>query len=113
MTEPLPADSEASTAPLGAVSGHRRRRSPDGVTTGLLALSAFLLVLALLGSQLTSARSTPAPRRPVVVRRIYRTTVLEKVLPAGSGPKDGTSVNESSSPAPAEPAATAPVTRVS
>ncbi len=113
MTEPRPADREAPTALAGVGSGNRRRWSPDSVTIGFLALAAFLLVLALLGSQLTSAGSALA-RSPVVVRKIYRTTVLEKVLPTGSGPKDGTSVTQSSSPSPvAEPAAAAPVTRVS
>jgi hypothetical protein len=91
----------------------RRPRSPDRLTVVLFSVSAFLLVVALLGSQLSSASGGPAGRRPVVVRRIYRTTVLERVLPAGSGSRDGTTVTQSSSPPPVEAAPAQPVSRVS
>jgi hypothetical protein len=86
---------------------------PDRLTVTLFSVAAFLLVVALLGSQLSSASGGPVRRRPVVVRRIYRTTVLEKVLPAGSGSRDGATVTQSSSAPSVEAAPTAPVTRVS
>ena len=109
-----PASDRHLPAAVAGGPARRHRASHDRITIGLLALTAFLLVLALLASQLTGASGGQARRRPVVVRRIYRTTVLERVLPAGRGPHDGTSVTQSSSPAPpVEPAAAAPVTRVS
>ena len=91
----------------------RRPRSPDRLTVALFSVSAFLLVVALLGSQLSNANGGPVRRRPVVVRRIYRTTVVERVLPAGSGSRDGTTVTQSSSPSPVEAAPAPPVSRVS
>jgi hypothetical protein len=114
MTEQLAADPQVPAAAAGGGTHTRHRGGPDRITIGLLAITAFLLVLALLGSQLTSPSGGQARRREVVVRRVYRTTVLERVLPAGSGPKAGASVTQSGSPMPAaEPAAPAPVTRVS
>lgn len=95
----------------------RARGGPDRVTVALLSLTAFLLVLALLGSQLSHAGATHAPprTRAVLLRRVYRTTVVERILPAGSGgPSGGTSVSQSES-GPAGPLAppAAPVTRTS
>ena len=58
----------------------------------LMTLAGFLLVLALLASQLRP--TAPAPRRPVVVlRRVYETRVIE-TIPGGSG-RGGTSVSQS------------------
>jgi hypothetical protein len=79
----------------------------------LVSLTAFLLVLALLGTQLGHAAGGHAPHRALLLRRIYRTTVVERILPAGSGPRDGTSVSQSSSTSGAEAAPAAPVTHVS
>jgi hypothetical protein len=93
----------------------RAHGGPDRVTVALFSLAAFLLVLALLGTQLSRAGSThAAARTSVLVRRVYRTTVVERVLPAGSGGSGGTSISQSasgSSAAPPLPAA--PVTRTS
>ena len=62
------------------------RRASDRITVALFSLAAFLLVLALLGTQLSQAGSShAAARRRVLVRRIYETTVVERVLPAGVG----------------------------
>ncbi len=82
------------------------------MTVGLFSLAAFLLVLALLGSQLRSAPSTHAHRTAVVLRRIYKTTVVERVVPAASAVRGGTSVSQSVSGSSAAPIA-APVTRTS
>jgi hypothetical protein len=112
MTEPR--SGERAAAP--AVSGRSRRASagPDRAAVALFSLAAFLVVLALLGTQLRHTRSTHAPRA-LVVRRVYRTTVVERVLPAGAGGSaGGASVSQSVSGSGAEPPLPAlPVTRTS
>jgi hypothetical protein len=62
------------------------------VTVALLAAAAFLLVLAFLTLQLGGLAA--GGTRPMLVRRIYETTVVERV-PAGT--PGGTSVTQSSS----------------
>lgn len=91
------------------------RRGPDRVTVALFSLAAFLLVLTLLGTQLSQAGSSHATaRRSVLVRRIYKTTVVERVLPAGVGGPGGTSVSQSvSGSSPGSLLGAAPVTRTS
>ncbi|HYM46277.1 MAG TPA: hypothetical protein VES65_09000 [Solirubrobacteraceae bacterium] len=91
------------------------RGGPDRITVALFSATAFLLVLALLGTQLSRGSSTrAAARTPVLIRRIYRTTVVERVLPTGSGGAGGRSVSQSVSGSSEPPApAVAPVTRVS
>lgn len=91
----------------------------DRVTIGLFSLAGFLLVLALLGSQLGVARHA-APVRPheVLVRRIYRTTVIERVPRSATGGSagggGGATVSQSVSGSTSIPAApAAPVTRTS
>ncbi len=100
------------------MSEHVRPRSgPDRVTVALFSLAAFLLVLTLLGAQLGNAGATrsAARARAVLVRRVYRTTVVERILPAGSGgPSGGTSVTQSESGSGGSLALpAAPVTRTS
>ena len=93
----------------------RARGGPDRITVALFSLTAFLLVLALLGTQLSRASSVRAVRTPVLLRRIYETTVVERVLPAGVGRGGATSVSQSvsgSSSGSLAPVA-APVTRTS
>ena len=58
---------------------------PDRLTVGLLSLTAFLLVLALLGTQVGGADGGHTQHRALLLRRIYRTTLVEHVLPAGAG----------------------------
>jgi hypothetical protein len=89
----------------------RRVGGPDRVSVGLFALNAFLAVLALLISQLHVAAPAPRPKL-VVVRRVYRTTVIETVIGRRGG---GTSVSQSSSSSstPVSATAAAPTTRVS
>lgn len=97
------------------VRARRARGGPDRVTVALFSLTAFLLVLALLGTQLSHAGSDRvAARRSILVRRIYRTTVIERVLPAGVGGPGGTSVAQSvSGSSPGSLLGAAPVTRTS
>lgn len=93
------------------------RRGSDRVTVALFSLAAFLLVLALLGTQLSQASSKTTARRTVLVRRIYKTTVVERVLPAGvggPGGAGGTSVTQSvSGSSTGSLLGAAPVTRTS
>jgi hypothetical protein len=120
MTERQP-DHGEPTAPVAVPSAQEARRQarptrsgPDRVTVALLSLTAFLLVLALLGTQLGRAGSSRVHSRALLVRRVYRTTVIERVLPAAFGGAAGgssvtQSVSGSSTGAPMSP----PVTRVS
>lgn len=119
MSEQATAVSERATQTSAQEAQSPARRAaggPDRVTVTLFSLAAFLLVLALLGTQLSHADSTRAPSRAVLIRRIYRTTVIERVLPPNAGGTSGaTSVTQSvsgSSTGPLPPAA-APVTRTS
>jgi hypothetical protein len=74
----------------------RRRGGPDRVAVALFSLAAFLLILALLGTQLSRAPSAKASaRRAVLLRRVYETTVVERVLPAGVGGAGRSSVTQS------------------
>jgi len=66
------------------------------VTVILVSTAVFLGVLALLASQLRPT-PTPAPRRVVVIRRIYRTTVVETIRGGGSGTSVSQSVSSSGS----------------
>jgi hypothetical protein len=86
----------------------RQQRAPDRLTVMLFAIAAFLAVLAVLTAQLRTAPTRP---RVIVVRRVYRTTVVETVLGQRSG---GTSVSRSTSSSGSAPATSvAPTTRVS
>jgi hypothetical protein len=82
-----------------AGAGPRRRASPaaDRLTVALFSLTAFLIVLTLLVRQLPTVSHRDA--RPVrVLRKIYRTTVIETVWSAvGRGTAVTQSVSSSSS----------------
>jgi hypothetical protein len=84
----------------------------DRPTIALFSLAGFLVVLALLGSQLGVAGHAASARpREVLVRRIYQTTVVERVprsTTAGSS-----TVTQSVSGSTSIPGAAAPVTRTS
>jgi hypothetical protein len=60
----------------------------------MFALAAFLVVLALLAHQLSSAPARTAARPVIVLRREYRTKIITTI--GGSGPA-GTTVSQSSS----------------
>ncbi len=86
----------------------------DRPTIALFSLTGFLLVLALLGSQLGVGHSASSRPREVLVRRVYQTTVVERVprsVAAGSSTGSST-VTQSVSGSTSIPAA-APVTRTS
>ncbi|HEY5045595.1 MAG TPA: hypothetical protein VII53_07040 [Solirubrobacteraceae bacterium] len=88
----------------------------DRPTIALFSLAGFLVVFALLGSRLAVGGHAAAARpREVVVRRIYQTTVVERVpRSATAGPSTGSStVTQSVSGSTSIPAAAAPVTRTS
>lgn len=88
----------------------------DRPTIALFSLAGFLVVLALLGSQLGVAGHAASVRpREVLVRRIYQTTVVERVpSSAKAGSSAGSStVTQSVSGSTSIPAAAAPVTRTS
>jgi len=94
----------------------RAKAGSDRVAVGLFSLSAFLVVLALLGTQLVHPHATPSrASTPVLVRRIYRTTVVERIVSASSRGTGRGSVTQSVSGSNSIPSftPTAPVTRTS
>jgi hypothetical protein len=82
----------------------------DRLTIAMGSLAAFLVVLALLATQLGHASPTHPPARAVLVRRIYETKVVERV-PATSAARSTNSVTQSVSGTGSLPAT--PVTRTS
>lgn len=93
-------------------SAHHRRASPgsDRVSVVLLTIAGFLVVLALLAQGLPAA---PSARQPhvLVLRKIYRTTVVESMSGGTGG--SGTSVTQSVSNSGAGAGTVAPTTHVS
>ena len=77
----------------------------------LLGLTAVLLVLAVLASQLASSTAKGTRRPVLIVRRVYQTTVVETIRGGGSGTSMSQSVSSSGSAGAVVPAA--PVTRSS
>jgi hypothetical protein len=92
-------------------AGARRVRSgADRLTVMLFSVAAVLAVLAVLAHQLPA--SSQRVSRPVrILRKIYRTTVIETV--AGAGQTTGTSVSQSVSSSGSAASAAAPTTRTS
>lgn len=94
-----------------------RRRGPDRLTVALLAIAAFLLVLAFLAYQWRQGNPRPAVTakgRSVLARRLYETRVVETVP---SSVPSGSSVTQSASSADlgsgSGAASSAPTTRTS
>lgn len=89
------------------------RRGPDRVVIWLLSATTFLLLLAFLAFQLRESASASSAaseqRRPILLRRVYETKVVERV-PARV--PEGSSTSESSS-SEAQAAPPAPMTRAS
>jgi hypothetical protein len=75
----------------------------------LASLAAFLVVLALLASQLRAGTIHAAHRPVVILRRVYQTTVVETIRDGGSG----TTVSQSASTSGSASIPAAPVTRSS
>jgi hypothetical protein len=106
-------ETEAMEAAATANRPGQSRRitsGPDRTSVMLLAIAAFLAVLALLAWQLRSTASKSPQRPAVLLRRIYETTVVETVRGGGSGTSVSQSVSSSGSSS--VPVA-APVTRSS
>jgi hypothetical protein len=61
----------------------------------LFSLAAVLVVLTLLTKQLVATASPPLPHRQIIVRKIYRTTIVETVPGRGSGTSVSQSVSSS------------------
>lgn len=103
----------APTSPTAVTPRASRRRGsggPDRLTVMLFTLAAFLVVLALLAHQMRVANyggSHPVP----VLRKIYRTTVIETIV--GSSGPSGTSVSQSVSSSGSGATAMAPTTHTS
>ncbi len=76
----------------------------------LFSVAAFLVVFALLVSQLPAAGSA-SPRPVLVLRKIIRTTVIETIK-SGTG-RNGTSVSQSVSGSSSAPTVAAPTTHTS
>jgi hypothetical protein len=93
----------------------RGRRSPlasDGPTIVMFSVAAFLATLAFLETQLQGQpqkRTAGARPREVLVRRVYRTTVIERVLAPGAGGRTGQTSSQtvSGSPSTVSPPASA------
>jgi hypothetical protein len=96
----------------GRAGGRRAATGVDRVTVWLFSLTAFLLVLALLATQLPA--DTDHAKRPIVVlRKVYETTVVETVA-GGRGAATAPSVTQSvSSSGSSQSVAAAPTTRSS
>ena len=89
----------AATLPRRA----RPRGGPDRVTVMLLALAGFLAVFAVLAGRLSAVpAAAPAPR-VVVLRRIYRTTIVNDGSSRQRGGAATVSVSTSGAAAPAAP----------
>jgi hypothetical protein len=106
-------DASAGGRPAAARTGRQRPATGiDRLTVGLFSLTAFLLVLALLATQIPAGAATP--RHPVVVvRTIYETTVVETVTGASAAPETPAVTQSVSSTSSGESAAAAPITRSS
>ena len=80
-------------------------------TTASVALAAFLVLLIVLATQLRNnptAAGLAARPKVVVVRRIYETTIHERII--GASGKSGATTVSSSSPISAPPLPATPVT---
>ena len=101
---------EVATA-LPRPARRRARRGPDRVTVALLTLAAFLLVLAVLAGRLRAAPAAAPVRHVVVLRRIYRTTIIDDSRSDSAGESSSSVSVSTSGGGSATPAA--PATRTS
>lgn len=81
----------ATEAGTGAPARVRRSSGSDRLSVALYSLAAFLLVLALLASELRAGTRNARPHQVIVLRKVYRTTVIETI----AGGHGGTSVSQS------------------
>lgn len=86
------------------------RPGPDRISVMLFGLAAFLVVFALLATQLQAHSALQRARPVLVLRRIHRTTIVETI----PGSRLGTSVSQSvSSSGSSQPVSVVPTTRSS
>jgi hypothetical protein len=96
----MAATTRSTTAPqVAATRAEPRSRprggsGPDRATVLMFALAAFLVVLALLAGQLTSAPARSPVRPVIVLRREYQTRIITTIGGSGRG---GTTLSQSSS----------------
>jgi hypothetical protein len=118
-----PRASVSGAAPATPVAGRRAAPAAGagqprwGVgATAMVALAGFMAILALLAIQLRndprSGGLVTVKPRVVILRRVYQTTVHERIVGASGPASGGTTVQSSSASVsgPATPAAAAPVT---
>ncbi len=94
----------------------RAGTGPDRLTVVLVALAGFLAVLALLAWQLPASAAHTSVRPVIVLRRVYRTTIVETIARASDSNRGAgaTAVTQSvSSSGSANAPAPAPTTRSS
>ena len=101
-----------STRPIARPRSRGAASGPDRLTVVLLAVAAFLVVLALLASELRPSSASGPQRHVVVLRRLYETRVIETVVGPGSAGNNSVTQSVSSSGSTAVPAS-APTTRAS
>jgi hypothetical protein len=94
--------SGATEATVAATERMTRRRGADRLTVLLVSVAGFLVVLALLATELRTA-AAPSAHRVVLIRRIYQTTVVETVGGGSAGPAVTESVSSTGSGGPAAP----------
>jgi hypothetical protein len=100
----------AAARPASGRRGRRSSAGPDRLTVALFTVAGFLVVLALLSQKLpTTGHPSSVPVH--VVRKIYRTTIVETIVGA-SGPS-GASVSQSVSSSGSGYTAAAATTRTS
>jgi hypothetical protein len=87
---------------VAATERTTRRRGADRLTVLLVSVAGFLVVLALLATELRTAAAS-STHRVVLVRRIYQTTIIETVPGGSGGPAVTQSVSSTGSSAPAAP----------
>ena len=89
-----------------AGAGARGASGPDRISVLLFSLAAVLVVLTLLTKQLIADTPAPAAHHQIIVRKIYRTTIIETVPGPGAGTSVSQSVSSAGSSYAAAPAAT-------
>jgi hypothetical protein len=96
----MPGTTERVGRPARRVVPARTRRAvrgPDRLSVLLFATAAILVVVALLAGELHAVSTSAPSRRVILLRQVYRTTVVETVPGSGSGTSISQSVSSSGS----------------
>ncbi len=107
-TEPAGAAPERAAQGRSTAATPRGRTAsgPDRLSVILFSLAGVLVVLTFLTKQFIADTSASALHRQIVVRKIYRTTIVETVPGPGGGTSVSQSVSSSGASYSAAPAAT-------